>query len=478
MIERKKGMNKEKTNVEAAGVPKEKMDKGSAFGYATGSMGISIIWYMINNYLMLFYTDVVGLTAGAISLIMLIARIWDAANDPMMGAIVDRTHTKWGKFKPYLAIGAPFLAIFNILTYTVWPLEGTAKVAVCLLCYIGVGMAYTVLQVAANGIINRLSNDSQIKLDIVSIGQVATAIINTILGACAMPLILYFSKSDVANGTGYFRATIIFSVVAVPMVWIMAAKCKEVEDPETRKVLSGEKAEKKPLMKSLKALMKNKMLLICVVMVFVGAVSQIARMSLLSYYLIYVAGAYAYIAPTFTTISLLQIAGNMILPMATRKFGKIRWFVGTLIVNSLSIIVLFFAPAGNIPILLICSGIYGLTNSATSICFGMLCDTIEYGDYMYGVRDDALAFSLQSFGVKIAQALTGSVAVLLLAAIGYQAGMDQTEATKQGINFIVNLAPAILCLISLIPMRWYTLDEKRMEEISAELVKRRAGETE
>ena len=108
----------------------------------------------------------------------------------------------------------------------------------------------------------------------------------------------------------------------------------------------------------------------------------------------------------------------------------------------------------------------------------MQCDTVEYGDYMYGVRDDALTFSLGGFAVKIAQALTGTIGVLLLAAVGYQAGMDQTEATKQGINFIVNLAPAILCLISLIPMRWYTLDEKRMEEISTELVKRRAGEAE
>lgn len=405
-------MNEGKTNVEmTAGATKEKMNKGSAFGYAAGSMGINIIWYMINNYLMLFYTDVVGLTAGAISLIMLISRVWDAANDPMMGAIVDRTHTRWGKFKPYLAIGAPFLAIFNILTYTVWPLEGTAKVVVCLFCYIGVGMAYTAVQIAANGIINRLSNDSQIKMDIVSIGQVATAVIQTILGACAMPLILYFSKSDVANGTGYFKATIVFSVAALPLIWIMTAKCKEVEDPETRKILSGEKVEKKPLIKSLKALMKNRMLLICVVMMFVGAVSQIARMSLLSYYLIYVAGAYAYIAPTFTIISLLQIVGNMILPIATRKFGKIRWLVGCMVVNSLSIIVLFFAPAGNIPILLLCSGVYGITNTATSICFSMQCDTVEYGDYMYGVRDDALTFSLGGFAVKIAQALTGTIGV-------------------------------------------------------------------
>lgn len=104
----------------ATAATKEKMDKGSALAYSIGFGGTNVVWYMINNYLMLFYTDVVTLSAGAISAILLIARIWDAVNDPMMGAIVDRTNTKWGKFKPYIVMGAPFLAIFNVLTFTVY----------------------------------------------------------------------------------------------------------------------------------------------------------------------------------------------------------------------------------------------------------------------------------------------------------------------------------------------------------------------
>lgn len=455
---------------------KDKMDVGSAIAYSIGFSGTNVIWYMINNYLMLFYTDVVTLSAGAISMIMLISRIWDAVNDPMMGAIVDRTHTKWGKFKPYIALGAPFLALFNVLTFTVWPLQGTAKVIACLLCYIGVGMAYTVIQVAINGLVNRLSNSSQIKMDIISMAQVASSVIQTILGAVAMPLILFFSKSEVATGTGFFKATVLFSLVALPMFWYCTFRCREVKEEVPEKTPDAAPAkEKKPLGKSLKALLKNRMIIICVVVVFIGAIAAIARMSLLSYYLIYVAGAYTYIAPTYTIISLLQIVGNMTLPFFTRKVGKIRWFIITMVLNALSMIVLFFAPAGNIPILLICSGIYGLTNSATSICFSMLCDSVEYGDYRFGVRDDALAFSLQSFGVKLAQAVTGSAGVLLLAAVGYVAGAQQTASTMTGINVIVNLAPAILSLLGLVPMFFYTLNEKTMDKIRTVLEARRAG---
>lgn len=455
---------------------KEKMDRGSAVAYAIGFGGTNVIWYMINNYLMLFYTDIVTLSAGAISTILVIARVWDAVNDPMMGAIVDRTNTRWGKFKPYLVIGAPFLAIFNVLCFTVWPMEGAKKAVVCLITYILVGMAYTVMQVTANALVNRLSNDSQIKMNIISLAQVVSSIIQTVLGAVAMPMILFFSHGDTPTGTGYNRATIVFSVIAIPMFWYCAWRCKEV-DQETIVVdtVKTEKPQNASLGKSLKSLLKNRMILICVAMVFIGAMAAIARMSLLSYYLIYVAGAYNYIAPTFTIISLLQIVGNMILPFMTKKVGKIRWFVITMVLNALSMIVLFFAPAGNVAILLICSGIYGITNSATSISYSMLCDSIEYGDYMYGVRDDALAFSLQSFGVKVAQAITGSIGVLALAAVGYVANAQQTPATMTGINCIVNLIPAFLTLVSLLLMVFYKLDEKTMVKISETLAARKAG---
>ena len=133
---------------------------GSTVAYAIGSSGANVSFYMINNYLMLFYTDIVTLSAAAISAIMLIARIWDAVNDPMMGMIEDRTRTRWGKFRPWLMIGPPFLAIFNLLTFTAFPLQGATKAIVCGICYIFAGMAYTVVQVAINGLVNRIRSSS------------------------------------------------------------------------------------------------------------------------------------------------------------------------------------------------------------------------------------------------------------------------------------------------------------------------------
>lgn len=163
-----------------------------------------------------FYTDIVGLTAGAISIIMLIARVWDALNDPMMGMLCDRTRTRWGKFRPYLMFTPPFLAIFNILTFTVFPLEGAAKVIVCLICYVGAGMLYTVVGTAYFSLVNVVAKDSQSKQNLSAARNVGNSVANILLSAICMPLILKFSSAVGADGTavpdarGYFLVAVIF----------------------------------------------------------------------------------------------------------------------------------------------------------------------------------------------------------------------------------------------------------------------------
>ena len=151
-------------------------------------------WYMVNNYLTLFYTDIVGLTASAISLIMLIARVWDAINDPMMGSIADRTNTKWGRFRPYLYFAPPVLAIFNILTFTVWPMTGTAKAAACLVCYIGTGMAYTAASIAYQALQNVIAIDSQVRMNLATARGIGSSVIGIILSMVAAPTLLALSK--------------------------------------------------------------------------------------------------------------------------------------------------------------------------------------------------------------------------------------------------------------------------------------------
>lgn len=445
---------------------KEKTSPKLALAYSMGEVGCQMSWYMINNYLMLFYTDVVGLTAGAVSMIMLIARVWDAVNDPMMGSIADRTNSKWGKFRPYLFLAPPFLAVFNILTFTVFPVEGTAKVLLCLICYIGTGMAYTACSIAYQALQNVCAVDSQVRMNLATARGIGSSVIGIILSACAMPLILHFSGSDVANARGYSMATIILSLLMIPAFWLCAKGCKETYVQELH---TEAKNEKLGFVGSIKEICKNDQLLMVVLSTVLGTICVSGRMGLLTYYIIYVVGNYTVIATVFTTMTIAQLVGNFFVPWGTKKFGKKNYLIILQLIMCAGFFLMFINPTSNLVYLLGVSFLCGLCNSASSICYGLVSDSIEYGAWKLGRRQEGVAASMLSFGVKISTAICGSVGVLLLAAAGYVAGADQTEATKMGINVVVNIVPLFVGLLSVVPMFFYKLSSQKVKEIRSDL---------
>ncbi len=443
---------------------KEKTNWLTGGFYAMGEVGCQLSWYMINTYLTIFYTDIVGLSASAISLIFVIARVWDAINDPMMGAVCDKTKTRFGKFRPYVMFSPIFLAIFNILTFTVFPLQGVMKVVVCMLCYIGAGMAYTALCIPYQGLVNLIARDSQVRMDYASCRGIGSGAISMILSAVAMPLILYFGHSEAPNATGYFWTTVLFSVLLIPACLLCAWKCKEIAAP-----VKEENVKPTPIKEALPLIVKNKNIMITVFSTFSGAIGCMARMSMLTYYVIYVVGNPMMIAPIFTTMTVCQLLGNLTLPWGTKTFSKKGYMLLTTFIQVAALVLLFLVPVNNMAFILGVSAIIGLTMANANIAPGMMCDSIEYGDWKYGVREVGLTFSLVSFSVKLATAVTGVVTVSLLAAIGYVPNAEQTETVKVGINALVNLFPAIVIAISGISVLFYDLTPKKMKQIYADL---------
>jgi len=445
---------------------KEKTSPKLAVSYAFGEVGCQMSWYMINNYLTLFYTDIVGLTAAAISAIMLIARVWDAINDPMMGNIADHTNTRWGRFRPYLMFAPPVLAVFNILTFTVIPVTGALKVVLCLFFYIGAGMAYTVCSIAYQAMQNVIAIDSQVRMNLATARGIGSSVIGIILSACAMPMILRFGNSDVATARGYLYTTVVLSVAMVPIFWLCAAGCKETY---TDQLHAAGDSEKMNFLQSIRELVKNDQLLMVVLCTVGGTICVSGRMGLLVYYVIYVAGSYEAVAYIFTVMTVAQLIGNFFVPWGTKTFGKRNYLIILQTVMVVGFVLMFLNPTSNLPYLMGVSFICGLCNSASSICFGMVADSIEYGDWKLGKRQEGLAASMLSFGVKISTAICGSAGVLLLSAVGYVANAEQTEATKDGINAVVNLLPAAIGLLSLVPLIFYKLTPERVSEIREDL---------
>ncbi len=450
---------------------KEKTSPSLAIGYGLGEAANQMSWYMINNYLTLFYTDVVGLAGTSISLIMLIARVWDAINDPMMGSIADKTNTRWGKFRPYLMFAPPFLAIFNILTFTVFPVTGALKVFLCLICYIGAGMLYTIIGTAQGALVNVIAIDSQVRMNLSTARGIGSAIISFVLSVVAMPMILMFGNAEVATAKGFFWTTVVLSATSIPMFLAEAFLCKE---KYTAKLHSTDavQAEKKNFITQLRELIKNDQLTAIVISTLFGSICVTARMSLLSYYLIYVVGSYQLISVVFGVMTAAQFVGTLCIPTMTKLMGKKKYmlFLTWIMIGGFVLIYLFGAKST--VLLLVASFICGLTNSAGALSYGFVSDSIEYGTWKTGQRQEGLAASFLSLAVKCSQAVCGVFGILLITAFGYVAGVEQTEAAKNGINFVVNIIPVFCGLLSILPLHWYKLTESRVAEIRAELEKR------
>lgn len=447
----------------------EKTSPKLAIGYAFGEVGCQMSWYMINNYLTLFYTDIVGLTASAISLIMLIARVWDAINDPMMGSIADRTNSRWGRFRPYIFFAPPFLAIFNVLTFTVWPMQGIAKVIVCLLCYIGTGMAYTAASIAYQALQNVIAIDSRQRMFLATSRNVGSSIIGIILSVVAAPTLLKLSHPGVeaADAQGYFRFAIIMAVALLIPFFICGIICKEKYTEQLH--ANKGNTEKLGFLGAIKEIVKNDQLLMVVLATVLGTICVSGRMGLLTFYIIYVVGDFMNIATFFTVMTIAQLVGSLFLPWGTNTFTKKGYLILLQMVMNVGFLAMFLLPNAGIPTLLAISAVCGFCNSASGVCYGLVGDSLEYGDWKLGRRQEGVAASMLSFGVKIATAICGSAGVLLLAAVGYVPNAEQTEAARQGINAVVNLLPFVIGVISLIPMFFYKLTPAKVEEIRRDL---------
>ena len=190
---------------------KNSLSVWNKLGYGMGEAGSQFIWSLISSYLTLYYTDVVGLLPAGISFIMLIARIWDAVNDPMFGAIAENTNSKMGRYRPYILFGAPILAVLNCLTFLNLDLSSTGKILWCAITYIGCGMAYTAVNISVGCLANSMTADNRQRVSLNAFRGIMGGIVQILMGAVTMPMIMKFGQGSTSDGRGYSDGSYFFN---------------------------------------------------------------------------------------------------------------------------------------------------------------------------------------------------------------------------------------------------------------------------
>lgn len=444
---------------------KKLASKAAVFCYGFGDLASQFVWTFVGSYLTIFYTDIVGLAPAIVSAIMLGARIWDAVNDPMMGAIAERTHSKWGRFRPYIAFGCPILAIFGVLTFTN-PFGGSSSAGViwAAVTYIIAGMVYTLTNIPYSSLSGVMTEDADQRNQINSSRNVGMNLGMVIVNALSPVLLLKFTGAgaEVAGSSGYMMTAVVYGIISIPLFLLVFFTARENVQPV------GE-STKFSLVDTVKNLVQNKYLMIITLIMLIQMTAFMGRIAVCAFYVIYCLGSFTLISLIMTIPSLGAIICSPIIPWAAKKFGKRNVLMGSMAIQGVGLLIMYFAPFDNMPMIMTGCIIFGLFNMGFPMSLSMVADSVDYMELKSGVRTDGTAYATYGLATKIGNALGGSIGILLLAAFGYVANAEQTAEALNGINTVVNLIPAILFFVGAAACLLWNMSDKDADDIREQL---------
>lgn len=451
-------------------------------GYGFGDAASSMFWKIFTVYLAIFYTDVFGLPAAAVGTMFLVTRIWDTANDPLMGIIGDRTKTRWGKFRPYLIwVAFPF-AIIGVLLFTTPHLDVKGKIVYAYISYTLMMMAYTAINVPYASLLGVMTANGNERTSFASYRMIFAFGGSLLVFAIFQPLVDFFG-GIVPVSTAYQLTMVVIGFIAVGF-FLMTFSW-------TRERITPPKDQQNNLKEDLKNLGKNfpwfVLLGAGVATLIFNSVRDGVAMYYFKYYIsddITSESAVTFSRMTFAYSSfylLLGQATNMIGVIMAKPvsayLGKRKTFMYAMF--TAAILSIFFNFVGRDHLFLIY-----LLQALISFCAGiifpllwsMYADTADYSQWQTGRRATGLVFSASSMTQKLGWTLGGSITMWLLALYGFQANVEQAPETIQGIKYMMSYVPGVAALISGLFMIFYTLSDKKMEEIIADLDSKRATE--
>lgn len=445
----------------------KKLSKLTLFAYGCGDFASNLCWTFIGSYLSLFYTDVVGMAPAVASAIMLIAKIWDGINDPMFGAIAERTNTKRGRFRPYILFGSPILAILSVLAFTTFG-TGNAAIIYAAVTYIACGMMYTVVNLSYGSLSTVMTTDPEDIAQLNSYRMMGTNLSSVLLNAITPPLLLKFSGSEQYTAGAYTKCAIIFAICSVPLFFFLYKQCKEVVRPATN-------ATKVPLSSSIKSVLTNGPLMLIFVIQLLAMTAFFGRMGVVIYYLINNVQRADLISAFMSLPSLFTVIGIFATKNFTVKVGKKKMAAIGYIGAGLTLIAIYFVDWKNITALLVLHCLYGFFCFSFPIPMAMVPDAINYQEDKTGIRSDGTSYATVSLSTKFGSAFGVSGALMVMGAVGYVANAQQTTQALNGINMVVNLVFGVIYLLCLIPLWIYPLNEKKSAEILASLEAKRTA---
>lgn len=427
-------------------------------GYAVGDLGINFYFISAGTYLLYFYTDVFGISAAIAASVLLVARVVDAVTDPLMGMIAERTRSRWGRLRPYILFGAIPLGISSVLMFTTPDFSDAGKIWWAYTTYILFGILYTVVGIPYSALTSSLTNNHHERTMLSTIRMAFAFAGGYAISVGTLPLVGMFESAQ----TGFQLVMVGFSLAATVLLWLtFVSTAERVTPPASQQLTFSD---------SLAAVFRNPPLLVVMVLFTGGMLSFTIRQTVTVYYLKYNVGREDLVALFFGITMPVMFVGLLAVPKLAARFGKAGGIMVGALVTIIGCIGLYFTPYDSIVGIFFFSCVMALGGTPIAVLgWAMVPDTVEYAQWKLGLRADGAIFSFSSFFQKLAKAVGGAGVAAALAAAGYVANGEQTEASLDAIHLMMTAAPGAIMLVMIGVASLYRLDEQTHSEMVAEI---------
>ena len=437
--------------------------------FGIGTLGRDMVYSLVSMFLMFYMTDIIHVPSDVFAIItvfIVFARVFDAANDPFMGLVVDNTKTRFGKFKPWIAFGAFLSGTLTLMIFADFSMSWTMYAIVFCALYLLWGIAYTTNDIAYWSMLPALTFDQKEREKIGSIARIFANVGLFFVVAGIVPLTEAFGDIFGSPARGYF----VFALVVVAVMWIgQLITLLGVKEPRMTKTQKST-----PIRELLSVIFKNDQLLFTAISMSLFMIGYMTTTTFGLYFFKYAYGDESMYSIFAVILGVSQIAALAVFPLFSKKLNRRALYTLAIVLVVVGYVIFFFAPTNTMLFIGIAGVLIFFGQAFIQLLMLMfLADSVDYGHFKLGKRNDSISFSLQPFINKLSGAIGNGIVgavVIMSGIIDAETASDVTDSGLLMMKIAMLVLPLVCIVVSfLVYRKKYIIDEKKHAEILQEL---------